>query len=128
LQAVHRASWQGLRRPVLDQHRGGAFAIGFVRAALFTPDLAATAHNIQTHQLLYRSGLAEHLVVTVTNIPLALIFYELFKVVNRRLALLTAFFILVATAIEAAGLVHEFAPLGPSGQRALCQRPATGTA
>ena len=63
----------------------GAFAIGFVRAALFTPDLAATAHNIQTHQLLYRSGLAAHLVVTVTNVPLALIFYELFKVVNRRL-------------------------------------------
>ena len=94
---------------------GGAFAIGFVRAALFTPDLATTAHNIQTHQLLYRLGLAAHLVVTVTNVPLALIFYELFKVVNRRLALLTAFFILVATAIEAAGLVHEFAPLALLG-------------
>ena len=39
----------------------------------------------------------------------------LFKVVNRRLALLTAFFILVATAIEAAGLVHEFAPLALLG-------------
>jgi hypothetical protein len=94
---------------------GGAFAIGLVRAASFTLDLATTAHNIQTHQLLYRSGLAAHLVVTVTNVPLALIFYELFKVVNRRLALLTAFFILVATAIEAAGLVHEFAPLALLG-------------
>src|SRR5215213_4173269 len=90
---------------------GGAFAIGFVRAALFTPDLATTAHNIQTHQLLYRSGLAAHLVVTVTNVPLAMIFYELFKVVNRRVALLAAFFILIATAIEAAGLLNEFAPL-----------------
>jgi hypothetical protein len=30
--------------------------------------------------------------VTVTNVALALIFYELFKVVNRRVALLTAFF------------------------------------
>jgi hypothetical protein len=94
---------------------GGAFAIGLVRATLFTPDLATTAHNIQTHQLLYRSGLAAHLVVTVTNVHLALIFYELFKVVNRRLALLTAFFIIVATAIEAAGLVHEFAPLALLG-------------
>jgi Domain of unknown function (DUF4386) len=94
---------------------GGAFAIGFVRAALFTPDLATTAHNIQTHQLLYRLGLAAHLVVTLTNVPLALIFYELFKVVNRRLALLTAFFILVATAIEAAGLVYEFTPLALLG-------------
>jgi hypothetical protein len=90
---------------------GGAFAIGIVQAKLFTADPAGTAHNIQTHELLYRSGLAAHIVVTVTNVGLALIFYELFKVVNRRLALLAAFFILVATAIEAAGLVIQFAPL-----------------
>jgi hypothetical protein len=97
----------------------GAFAIGIVPAIIAVgPDAAATLHNIQTHELLYRLGLAAHVVVTVTNVPLALIFYELFKVVNRRLALLDAFFILVATAIEAAGLLHQFAPLvflgGPS--------------
>ena len=90
---------------------GGAFAIGFVNGTLFAPGPATTAANIQAHQLLYRSGLAAHVVVTVTNVPLALIFYELFKVVNRRVALLTAFFILVATAIEAAGLLNQFAPL-----------------
>jgi hypothetical protein len=90
---------------------GGAFAIGIVQTMLLTPDPAATAHNIQTHELLYRAGLAAHIVVTVTNVPLALIFYELFKVVNRRLALLDAFFVLVATAIEAASLVNQFAPL-----------------
>lgn len=89
----------------------GAFAIEIVRAILFTPDLATTAHNIQTHELLYRSGLAAHVVVTLTNIPLALIFYELFKVVNRRIALLDVFFILLGTAIEAAGLLNQFAPL-----------------
>src|SRR5437870_5603310 len=98
---------------------GGAFAISIVPALLFGSDPAATAHNIQAHELLYRSGLAAHVVVTVTNIFLALIFYELFKVVNRRLALLDVFFILVATAIEAAGLLNAFAPLvllgsGPS--------------
>jgi hypothetical protein len=90
---------------------GGAFAIGFVNGTLFASDPATTAANIQANELLYRSGLAAHVVVTVTNVPLALIFYELFKVVNRRLALLTAFFILVATAIEAAGLLNQFAPL-----------------
>ena len=90
---------------------GGAFAIGFVNGTLFAPDPATTAANIQAHQLLYRSGLAAHVVVTVTNVPLALIFYELFKVVNRRVALLAAFFILVATAIEAAGLLNQFALL-----------------
>jgi len=90
----------------------GAFAISIVPAiVVVSGDAAATAHNIQTHELLYRLGLVAHLVVTVTNVPLALIFYELFKVVNRRLALLDAFFILVATAIEAAGVLNEFAPL-----------------
>ncbi len=87
----------------------GAFAIGIVPAIIAVgPDAAATAHNIQTHELLYRLGLAAHVVVTVTNVPLAVIFYDLFKVVNRRLALLDAFFILVATAIEAAGLLNQF--------------------
>jgi hypothetical protein len=91
---------------------GGAFAIGVVPAMLVASgDAAATAHNIQTHELLYRLGLAAHLVVTVTNVPLAVIFYDLFKVVNRRLALLDACFILVATAIEAAGLLIQVAPL-----------------
>jgi hypothetical protein len=91
---------------------GGAFAITIVPAMVVVEgDLAATAHNIQTHELLYRSGLAAHVVVTTTNVPLAVIFYEPFKVVNRRLALLDACFILVATAIEAAGLLLQFAPL-----------------
>src|SRR5438132_10992561 len=91
---------------------GGAFAITIVPAmVLVAGDAAATAHNIQTHELLYRSGLVAHVLVTVTNVPLALIFYELFKVVNRRLALLDVFFILVATAIDAAGIVNQFAPL-----------------
>src|SRR3979411_2303424 len=91
---------------------GGAFAISIVPAMLLVAgDAAATAHNIQAHELLYRTGLAVHVVVTVTNVFLALIFYELFKVVNRRLALLDGVFILVSTELEAAGLVNQFAPL-----------------
>src|SRR3954471_4989480 len=90
---------------------GGAFAIGIVPAIVIVTDPATTFHNIQTHELLYRFGLAAHVVVTLTNIPLALIFYELFKVVNRRIALLDVYFILVATAIEAAGIVTQFTPL-----------------
>jgi Domain of unknown function (DUF4386) len=89
----------------------GAFAIGLVPAILVVPDVAATAHNIQAHELLYRLSLAAHVVVTVTNIPMAVIFYDLLKVVNRRLALLDVFFTLVATAIEAAGLLSQFTPL-----------------
>jgi hypothetical protein len=95
---------------------GGAFAIGVVPAMLVVSgDAAATASNIQAHALLYRLGLAVHVLVTVTNVPLAVIFYDLFKVVNRRLALLDAAFILVATAIEAGGLANESAPLALLG-------------
>jgi hypothetical protein len=90
----------------------GGFGIGIVPAMLVvTGDAAATAHNIQTHELLYRLGLAALVVENVTNIPLAVIFYDLFKVVNRRLALLVVFFTLVGTAVETAGLLGQFAPL-----------------
>lgn len=89
----------------------GAFAIGLVPSTLHVSDVATTAHNIQAHELLYRLGLAAHVVVTLTNVPMAVIFYSLLRVVNRKLALLDVFFTLVATAIEAAGLLNQFTPL-----------------
>jgi hypothetical protein len=73
--------------------------------------MATTAHNIQAHELLYRLGLAAHVVVVATNVPMAVIFYELFKVVNRRLAMLDVLLSVVATAIEAASLLNQFTPL-----------------
>ena len=49
----------------------GAFAIGAVPAMLFVPgDPAATAHNIQAHELVYRLGIAAHAVVVMTNVGL----------------------------------------------------------
>jgi hypothetical protein len=97
---------------------GGAFAIGYVPAVLFVPgDAAATAHNVLAHELLYRLGLVVHLITIACNIPLALIFYDLFKVVNRRLALLLVFFTLVGTAVEGANLLNQFAPLMLLGGR-----------
>jgi hypothetical protein len=90
----------------------GAFAIGYVPAAIVVPrNTAATAQNILTHEVLYRLGLVAHLIALPTNIGLALIFYDLFKVVNRRLALLVVFFTLVGTAVEGANLVNQFTPL-----------------
>jgi hypothetical protein len=89
----------------------GAFAIGVVPTILVVHNMGTTAHNIQTHELLYRLSLTAHVVVTVTNVPMAVIFYELFKVVNRRLAMLDVFLSLVATAIEAASLLNQFTPL-----------------
>ncbi|MDN3355616.1 DUF4386 domain-containing protein [Actinomadura sp. DC4] len=89
----------------------GAFAIGLVPAMLIKPGIATTVQNIQTHELLYRLGLVAHILVTITNIPMAVIFYDLFKVVNRRLALLDVFFTLVATSAEVAGLLNQFTPV-----------------
>ena len=81
----------------------GAFAIGYVNAAV--------GSNVHAHELLFRAGVAAHVVVTVTNVGLALTFYEIFKVVNRRIAILDVFFTLVATAIEASGIVSDLSTL-----------------
>jgi hypothetical protein len=90
----------------------GFFAIGFVPAVTVVPgDAAATAHNILTHELLYRLGLVAHVIILVCNIPLALIFYYLFRVVNRSIALLMLFFIFMGNAIEGANLLNTFSPL-----------------
>ena len=94
----------------------GGFALGIVPSLLVVPgNPAATAHNIQMHELLYRSGLVAHLVITVTNVPGAVIFYELMKVVSRRLALLDMVFSLVATTLEAASLLTAPGDLSASG-------------
>lgn len=91
---------------------GGFFAIGYVPAAIVVAgDAAATAHNILVHEPLYRLGLAAHIIILMCNIPLAVIFYDLFKVVSRRFSLLVVFFTLVGTAVEGANLLNQFAPL-----------------
>ena len=91
---------------------GGAFAIGIVPAMLIVSgDASATALNIRSHDLLYRSGLVAHVVILVTNVVMAVIFWDLFKVVDRRLAMLAALFSIVGTAVEAGSLLNQFVPL-----------------
>ncbi len=90
----------------------GGFAIGVVPAALIVPgDAAATMQNLQANELLYRLGLAAHMIPIVSNVPLVVILYDLFKVVNRRISLLMVFFSLVGTAVESANLLNQFTPL-----------------
>jgi hypothetical protein len=89
----------------------GAFAIGVVPALLSGADPAATARHVRAHELLYRSGLVAHVLVTLTNVAMAVIFYDLFRVVSRRLAQLDLCLILVATAVEAASLFNQLAAL-----------------
>ena len=90
----------------------GAFIYGFVRALMIAPgDASATAMNVLKHELVYRLGFVAGLIPVLCNVPLALIFYDLFKVVNRSFSTLVAFFTLVATAIEAVNLLNYFMPL-----------------
>jgi len=90
----------------------GIFAIGYAPSVIVVAgDATATAHNILTHELFYRFGLAAHIIILLTNIPLAVIFYHLFKAVNKGVSLLVVFFTLVGTAIEAVNLLNQFAPL-----------------
>jgi len=91
---------------------GGAFAELGVRAKLVVPgDPAATAQNIMAHQTLYRLGFTAEVFYLACNVPLAIIFYGLFKVVNKNIALLDAIFGLVSTAVEAVSLLAHYAPL-----------------
>src|SRR2546428_6908874 len=81
----------------------GFFAIGFVPATIFVAgDAAATAHNIQANEGLYRLGIVGPAAIPPTNVPPAAIFYGLFKVWNRRLAFLVVFFTFSGTAVHAA--------------------------
>jgi len=91
---------------------GGTFAEIFVRGRLVVHgDAAATAHNILAHQLLYRSGFAVELFYCVCNVPLTVIFYNLFKVVNRNVTLMMVILDLVVNTIESMSLLAHYAPL-----------------
>jgi len=63
-------------------------------------DPAATAANILAHQPLFRLGFVAQIIAQVLQIPLAVIFFDLFKVVRRSVSLLVVFFMLMGTAIE----------------------------
>lgn len=90
----------------------GVFAIIYVRGAVFVPgDAAATAANILAHELRFRLGFVAELFACCCNIPMAVIFYNLFQVVNKSLTLVVVFFMLVGSAIESVVLLNHFTPL-----------------
>jgi Domain of unknown function (DUF4386) len=74
-------------------------------------DAAATASNILAHEALFRLGFATLLIDVVLYIAVTLLFYELFKPVNRSLSLLAAFFSLVGCAIQAVSSAFFLTPL-----------------
>jgi len=88
------------------------FAYLYVRGHLIdTGDMARTADNIVAHEQLFRIGFTAAVIVTICNLPLGFILYELFKVVNPRLALLALVFIIASATLEAVNSYNYLAPL-----------------
>jgi hypothetical protein len=89
----------------------GGIGEAYVPAKLIVSgNAAATVANIANHDLLYRIGFATFLMESFCDVTLALIFYALFKPVNRQLSLLAAFFGLMASATFAFAEAFYFAP------------------
>ena len=90
----------------------GFFSEVFVRQALkVSNDALATAHNIQTHEILYRLGFVADLINFVVGLPSVLIVYFLFKRVNKLLLQIALAFVLIQTAIIALNLLNQISPL-----------------
>ena len=80
---------------------GGAFAEAFVRQRLIVHgDAAMTATNILANEQLYSLGFVADLIPLLCNMLLAVIFYDLFRIVNKNLAELVVFFTSGGTAIQ----------------------------
>jgi uncharacterized protein DUF4386 len=91
---------------------GGIFAqIGVRGRLVVNGDAAATAQNIVSHELLYRLGFAVEVFYLLCNIPITMILYDLFKIVNRKMAMVLVFFSMVGTAVEGVALLAHYAPL-----------------
>ncbi|MBL7996585.1 DUF4386 domain-containing protein [bacterium] len=90
----------------------GGFAEMFVREGLtVSRDAAATAQNILASEQVYRIGFVADLVCLISGTFLSLIFYVMFKRVNKNLSLLALIFSIVAGAVMAGNLLNQLAPL-----------------
>ncbi len=74
-------------------------------------DAVATAANILGQQTLFRLGFASSLVAVALHVALALAFYWLLKPVNRKIALLATFVLLVGCGLQAIASLFHLAPL-----------------
>ena len=87
---------------------GQVFVLG--RLVVFS-DAATTAANILGHQPLFWLGFVSSLIGVACHIAWTLLFYELFKPVNRSLSLLAAFVGLVVCGLQALTSLLYLAPL-----------------
>ncbi len=90
----------------------GLFSEVFVRQALKVSNNAlATAHNIQTNEMLFRWGFVADLINFVVGIPTILIVYHFFKKSNRIILQIALALVIIQTAIIAVNLLNQITPL-----------------
>ena len=78
----------------------GVFGELLVRNKLLVyGDVTATANNIINSEFLWRLGISSDLIMHICDLPVMIIFYYLFRPVNRKLALLNLCFNLIQTAV-----------------------------
>ena len=91
---------------------GGIFAQGFVSDRLIVgSDAAATARNILKHKTLFQFSFTVFLLEMACQIATTVCFYQLLKVVNRTVALLSLSLELTACVIKMFARVFYIAPL-----------------
>ena len=86
-------------------------AVFLIRGLVVSGDAAATANHLLAHERLFRLSVAVGLIGTALYIAVTVLFYGLFKPVNKTVSLLAAFFSLVGCAIQAFGSLVQVAPL-----------------
>jgi hypothetical protein len=81
---------------------GGGIGEGWIPQQLIVRnDAAATVQNLTTSSMLHRLGFAVYLIEAMCDVMIALAFYVILRPVHRNIALLSAFFGLVSTAVYA---------------------------
>ncbi|QGY45706.1 DUF4386 family protein [Maribellus comscasis] len=90
----------------------GLFSELFVRSGMIVPgDAAATAENIANNSFLFRIGFISDLVMVMSDVGVALLFYLLLKSVNQGLSMLAAFFRLAQATVIGLNLLNFYLPL-----------------
>lgn len=98
---------------------GGLYLSGFANlfagavlgSLVVTGDAAATAHNILTHETLYRLAFAADLITVPCYIAVTALYYHLFQMVHRSIALIAVFLGLAGSTLWAVNDFFFLAPL-----------------
>ena len=88
----------------------GALGTLLSKGIVVPTDAAVTANNILAHANMYRAGFAVDFVANLIYIALTVLVFQLFRPVNRTLALLAAFFSLAGCTVQIMGELLRIAP------------------